>query len=36
MKVKTDRAFLDRVQELSGENLNECYQCGTCSERRWR
>jgi heterodisulfide reductase subunit C len=31
MKVKTDREFLDRVQELSGENLNECYQCGTCT-----
>ncbi|HIH98710.1 MAG TPA: heterodisulfide reductase [Thermoplasmata archaeon] len=31
MKVKTDREFLDRVQELSGQNLNECYQCGTCS-----
>jgi heterodisulfide reductase subunit C len=31
MKVKGDIEFLDKVQELSGENLNACYQCGTCS-----
>jgi heterodisulfide reductase subunit C len=31
MRVKRDMEFLDKVQELSGENLNECYQCGTCS-----
>ncbi len=26
-----NKEFLDRVEELSGERLNECYQCGTCS-----
>jgi heterodisulfide reductase subunit C len=26
-----ERKFIDRVQELSGENVYACYQCGRCS-----
>jgi len=25
------RKFIDRIQELSGENVYACYQCGRCS-----
>ena len=28
-KVKSD--FVKKVAEISGQNLNLCYQCGTCS-----
>lgn len=36
MKVKVKfnpevRRFIDRVNELSGENVYACYQCGRCS-----
>jgi heterodisulfide reductase subunit C2 len=26
--VKTE--FIDKVRKLSGQNLNKCFQCGTC------
>ena len=36
MKVKiklgeNEKRFIDRVSELSGENIYSCYQCGRCS-----
>lgn len=31
MKVKRDKEFLDKVEELSGESVNACISCGTCS-----
>jgi heterodisulfide reductase subunit C len=36
MKVKVrlgsdQKRFIDRVSELSGENIYSCYQCGRCS-----
>ena len=36
MKVKVkfgpeEKRFIDRVNELSGENVYACYQCGRCS-----
>lgn len=24
------RDFIDKVQKLSGQNINQCFQCGTC------
>ena len=24
------REFIEKVQELSGQNIQECFQCGTC------
>ncbi len=26
-----DREFIDRVEEISGQNLSSCMQCGTCT-----
>ena len=26
-----DREFLERVEEISGQNLHQCMQCGTCT-----
>jgi heterodisulfide reductase subunit C len=26
-----DREFIERVKEISGENIYQCTQCGTCS-----
>ncbi len=31
MKVKRDLEFLEKVEELSGESVNACIRCGTCS-----
>ncbi len=34
MEVKRsekDREFVDKVEELSGESVNACIRCGTCS-----
>lgn len=31
MKVKRDLDFLEKVEELSGESVNACIRCGTCS-----
>jgi heterodisulfide reductase subunit C len=34
VKLKTgaeERAFIERIGELSGENIYACYQCGRCS-----
>jgi len=34
MKVKRDKKskeFLEKVEELSGESVNACIRCGTCS-----
>jgi heterodisulfide reductase subunit C len=31
MKVKPDPDFVEQVKEITGENPNECYQCGTCT-----
>ncbi len=31
MKVKPDPAFLEKVEELSGQSVNACIRCGTCS-----
>ncbi len=31
MKVERRTEFLDKVEELSGESVNACIQCGTCS-----
>lgn len=28
---KKEHRFIDRVSELSGENIYSCYQCGRCS-----
>jgi len=30
-KSKIKNPFVDKVQELSGQNLLACYQCGKCS-----
>ncbi|MFO8109160.1 MAG: 4Fe-4S dicluster domain-containing protein [Thermoplasmata archaeon] len=31
MKVKRDKEFLDKVEELSGQSVTSCIRCGTCS-----
>ena len=32
MKInKKTKEFLERIKELSGEDINKCYQCGKCS-----
>jgi heterodisulfide reductase subunit C len=34
IKLKTgadERKFIERIEELSGENVYACYQCGRCS-----
>ncbi len=31
MKVNPDHSFLEKVEELSGESVNACIRCGTCS-----
>lgn len=31
MKVNPDHAFLEKVEELSGQSVNACIRCGTCS-----
>lgn len=31
MKVDPDHAFLEKVEELSGQSVNACIRCGTCS-----
>jgi heterodisulfide reductase subunit C len=28
---KIDKEYTEKIEELSGENINQCYQCGTCS-----
>ncbi|HHS12219.1 MAG TPA: heterodisulfide reductase [bacterium] len=28
---KQEHRFIDRISELSGENVYSCYQCGRCS-----
>lgn len=30
-RTKKDREFVDKVEELSGESVNACIRCGTCS-----
>ncbi len=30
-KLTRDIDFLDKVEELSGQSLNSCIQCGTCA-----
>lgn len=30
-KVRSDEKFRRKVKEISGENFQKCYQCGTCS-----
>jgi heterodisulfide reductase subunit C len=29
--MKRDKEFIRRVEEISGEKLSACYQCGKCS-----
>ncbi len=31
MKVNPDHTFLEKVEELSGQSVNACIRCGTCS-----
>jgi heterodisulfide reductase subunit C len=30
-RTKIENKFIDKVEELSGQNLLACYQCGKCS-----
>lgn len=31
MKVEQDHSFLEKIKDLSGQSVNACIRCGTCS-----